>query len=492
MTALRSSLGVLALTGLMAPLSAAADPAPRYGDVTVLVPFVNAADVSDPAKYVSPEIRVGFTGSQAVQTSFPVTMDTGSVGLIVGTSYFVPPAGGRSDASFIGPGNETLTSSGVVIEGDWYRTTVNLFNGASIVATSTVPVLAVTRVSCSADARDCNVTDPTGAGTHYMGVGFSGGSGQPQGTPDKNAFLNVTSVPGTSSLPSPGYVLTTAGAQVGLTSTNTQGFALMKLEPILSPDATQWLSPAANPALLTDWQHTKAVITVNGKSGRGGILFDTGVSTAFLTPPTGVTPATGTGPSGAECNGSNPPGCAVTGTSVRVSFPALRGQIAGLNYTVGAGNGPQSGNPVSPLGVSVDRNGAPFLNTTVRFLQAFDYMYDAANGFTGLRTSGNTPAQYAQSKPGSMSVQDTYQCFYKWAAPAIMSRGGRLMTTAYSWPFTYRYDVRRGVSLAISSGSAATGSIPKTKANEVYLLGPGNQVTDQGPLSGWIAAAGCQ
>jgi hypothetical protein len=62
---------------------------------------------------------------------------------------------------------------------------------------------------------------------------------------------------------------------------------------------------------------------------------------------------------------------------------------------VGANNGAQSGNPVSPFAVSVEHNSAPFLNTTVRFLQAFNYIYDAANGFIGLKTTGNTPAQYA-------------------------------------------------------------------------------------------------
>lgn len=492
MTRFRPALAVLVLTGAMTAPPAGAASLPQYGDVSVFVPFVNAAAMSDPAQYVSPQIRVGFDAPNAVNPDFAVTMDTGSVGIIVGSSYFVPPASGRDDPSFVGPGSETLTSSGVIVEGDWYLTTVKLFNGATLVATSTVPVLAVTEVSCEPDARDCHVTDPTGAGTHYFGVGFSGGAGQPQGTPDKNAFLNVTSVPGSASLPSPGYILTTQGAQIGLTASNAQGFALMKLDPLLSPNATQWQSAPANADLLTDWQHTKGTITVNGKSGRGGILFDTGVSTGFLTPPIGVSPQTGTGPAGAECNGSTPPGCAVTGTTVRVTFPHAPRAIAAFNYTVGAGNGPQNGNPLSPFAVSVDHNGAPFLNTTVRFLQAFDYLYDAANGFTGLRTSGGTPAQHATSKAGSMSIGATFQCFFDRVGPSFGYGARRDLPTAYRWPFTYRFDPRKQSAIAVSSGSAATGNVPATKANEVYLLGPGNQVTDQGPLSGWLSAAGCQ
>jgi hypothetical protein len=168
---------------------------------------------------------------------------------------------------------------------------VNLYNDA-VVASSTVPVMAVTKVSCETGARACdpNTIDSTAAGTHYFGIGFAGGAGQPQGTPDKNAFLNVTSVPGGASLPSPGYILSTQGAQIGLTSSNTQGFAMIKLEPLLAPDFTQWQTAPASANVLTDWQHARGTLTVNGKSGNGGVLFDTGVSTGFLTPPIGVTP----------------------------------------------------------------------------------------------------------------------------------------------------------------------------------------------------------
>jgi hypothetical protein len=131
--------------------------------------------------------------------------------------------------------------------------------------------------------------------------------------------LNVTNITGSGLLPSPGYILSTQGVQIGLTSINTQGFALIKLEPLLAPDSTQWQTSPASASVLTDWQHARGTITVNGRSGSGGILFDTGVTTAFLTPPIGVALQTGMGPSNpinAECNGSNPPSCAVSGTKV--------------------------------------------------------------------------------------------------------------------------------------------------------------------------------
>jgi hypothetical protein len=306
--------------------------------------------------------------------------------------------------------------------------------------------------------------------------------------------LNVTSISGSGLLPSPGYILSTQGVQIGLTSSNTQGFAMIKLQPLLAPTSIQWQTAPASANVLTDWQHARGTITVNGRSGSGGILFDTGVTTGFLTPPVGVTPQTGMGPSGAECNGSNPPSCAVSGTSVQVSFSNINIPVAAWKYTVGANNGSQSGNPVSPFAVSVEQNNAPFLNTTVRFLQAFNYIYDAANGFIGLKTTGNTPAQYATSTPSGLAVQGVFQCFFSWAGPIFASPRTNLSSqvTKYSWPFTYRYDPFNRTYIAISSGSPESGSTPATDANSVYILGADGQYTNEGALSGWLTAAGCQ
>ncbi|MFO1101380.1 MAG: hypothetical protein U1E20_00570 [Methylocystis sp.] len=486
---------VILLASPVCSLTAQADSSPPYTNgVSVFVPFVNANEVSK--SDASPEIRVGFSSNY--NSSFAVTMDTGSVGIIVGGNYFTPPAKGRSDASFIGPGTETLTSSGYYFTGDWYRTTVHLFNDKTAVASATVPVMAVTNVTCIQGARDCHVVDHKGADVHYFGVGFAGGAGLPQGTPDKNAFLNVTKIAGSSSLPSPGYILSTQGALIGLTSNNTKGFALIKLEPLLAPSFEQWQSAPASPNVLTDWQHARGTITVNGVSGSGGILFDTGVNTGFLTPPIGVTVQTGMGPTTphkAECN-TNPPTCAVSGTTVQVSFPDQTNWVASLNYTVGPNNGAQKGNPVSPYAVSVDHTGAPFLNTTVRFLQGFNYLYDAANGFIGLKTTGATPPRYAMSAPGGLAVGGVFQCFFGWAEVNFGSRSGHFQATAYSWPYTYVYDPNNQIYIGVSSGVPASANMPAATslANDVYVWGAGGPSTGthEGALSGWLAAAGCQ
>jgi hypothetical protein len=144
--------------------------------------------------------------------------------------------------------------------------------------------------------------------------------------------------------------------------------------------------------------------------------------------------------------------------------------------------------------VSVEQNNARFLNTTVRFLQAFNYIYDAANGFIGLKTTGNTPAQYATSAPSGLAVQGVFQCFFSWAGPFFASPRTNLslQATKYSWPFTYRYDPFNKTYIAISSGSPDSSNTPATDANSVYILGADGQYTNEGALSGWLTAAGCQ
>jgi len=39
---------------------------------------------------------------------------------------------------------------------------------------------------------------------------------------------------------------------------------------------------------------------------------------------------------------------------------------------------------------------APFVNTSVRFLNGFDYLYDAEGGFVGLRWTGRVPQSFGR------------------------------------------------------------------------------------------------
>jgi hypothetical protein len=62
--------------------------------------------------------------------------------------------------------------------------------------------------------------------------------------------------------------------------------------------------------------------------------------------------------------------------------------------------------------------------------------------------------------------------------------------TKYSWPYTYRFI--NPTYIGISSGSPASGNTPATDVNNVYILGADGQSTNEGALSGWLSAAGCQ
>jgi hypothetical protein len=491
---------VIVMAGSVVVSRAGAD-APSYASnaTSVFVPFSNAGSLP---VTVSPQVSVGFPNNAGPSgTPFSVTMDTGSVGLYMGTNYFTPPQNGTSDPSYVGSCTETLTSSGVVFNGALYRSSVNLYNGNTIVATATVPVCAVSSVSCTSYARACNPNQsPTGI--HYFGVGFGQeASGQPNGTPDKNPFLNITSAGSLSPVPAYGYILTTQqgqpGVVLGLTPNNTSNFALIGLSPY-----TEY--PPINPAspyITSEFQKAQGTITVNGVSGAGIILFDTGVFTGFLTPPLGVTVATGTGPSGAECNGDNPPTCAVAGTSVQVSFsdpPSTTNPnppvIASFGYTVG-----DSSNPITPYALTIVPNGAPFLNTTLSFLNAFSYLYDGAYGFVGLQARVTTSAasepkaatsRHVSTTAGVMSVQGLHRCFFDWVERNVVSASNSDKATRHSSPYTFRYYKNAGVAIGVSTGRP--GNPPTFVNHVVHMRVSDTAPQSDGPLGDWLSVAGCR
>jgi hypothetical protein len=338
-----------------------------YTDPTsISVPFTNVQSGQTQLD-ASPQLKIGFNGSSTTRI---VTMDTGSTGILVSPDVFTPPAGAIS----LGPGTQTYTSSGIVSNGTWYQTNVDLYGGTNVVATASVPVLVVTSQTCLPTARSCT-PNPSPSGVSLFGIGFGQeASGQPQGYPNRNAFLNIVSTGAGGPLPSPGYVLTATGVQLGLTAGNTQGFAMVQLAP-----------DASNSIGGLEWMRAPASVVVNGVAGSGTILTDTGVSGMFLTPATGTSVETITIP-GAECNSS----CAVAGTTVAVFMPGQTSPVASYQFAVGPGGGPQTGNPLAPDFVTIDRAGNPtFVNTTFHFLNGFNYFYDAVNGFVGYRWDGS-------------------------------------------------------------------------------------------------------
>ena len=471
---------------------------------SVFIPFSNSSGLP---LTVSPQIGIGFPNNQGSNsgTPFNVTMDTGSVGIYVGTHYFTPPQNGVNDSSYVGSCSETLTSSGIIFKGQLYKSAVNLYSGSNIVATATVPVCAISSIACTSNPRDCN-PNASPSGVHYFGVGFGQESaGQPNGTPDKNAFLNITQAGSLSPLPSYGYMITTQqgqpGVVIGLTPGNTQGFTLIGLSPYpeYPPD-----NPAST-AITSEFQRAQANITVNGVQGAGSILFDTGVTTGYLSPPIGVNISTTSVPSGTQCSASST--CIVNGTTVGVSFlgaasPNSTDQtvIASFNYTVGS----TANNPITPVAVTLVKGAAPFLNTTLSFVNAFSYFYDGANGFIGLQqlptitpqsagtlTNLNaTPPQFVSTTPDAVGVQHLHRCFFSWLEQNFVNASDADKVTQYSSPYFYRYYRKNNIYIGISTGKS--GSTPSEVGHVVHMGPADDKPQSDGPLSEWLAVSGCK
>lgn len=205
----------------------------------------------------------------------------------------------------------------------------------------------------------------------YFGVGFGQEkAGQPNGTPDKNAFLNVIKINGAAVTSfAKGYVITPQGVTLGLTAANTAGFRFAKLEP--------------NPP-YGDWKRIPATITANGVSGPGTMLTDTGISYSYLTPPTGASVATiPVETARGKCVQFKP--CAAPGTVISVAVGDPASPALSYSITIGA-----EGIPVpaasAPGWVTVNVRGlSPFLNTSYHFFNVFNYVYDFADGIVGFQ-----------------------------------------------------------------------------------------------------------
>jgi hypothetical protein len=273
------------------------------------------------------------------------TLDTGSTGVVVGSSS-IPNVDRLPKAA---DGELTYTSSGRIMRGRWVKTSFTIVGAEdNAVQTEDMPVLAVDRVDCLPRARDC---DPTEDVSHIamIGIGFAREHDrQSQSTPDKNPLLHVVS---DANPQRKGYVLTSEGIHIGLSPQNTaDSFTYIKLE---------------RNSEGTDWSPLPTCISINGKTppACGTLLVDSGVGAAFVTLPM-----------------SQASGKLITGDQVAVTIPQGDTSIPLYSFKVG------DESPVTP-GVIHLRNSPErvFLNTSFKFLNGFDVLYDADGGYAGFR-----------------------------------------------------------------------------------------------------------
>ena len=217
-----------------------------------------------------------------------------------------------------------------------------------------------------------------------MGIGFGRrGDHQAQSGPERNPFLNVASLGGGDPNMEPlrrGYIVTRRGVHIGLTAGNTRDdFSYVKLAP--SADGR-------------DWASTPACISINGAkpAACGTVLIDTGVTAMYLTVPESQASADIRIVKGRRAT-------LVEGTKVMISIPAEDSPQALYTFTLG-----DNLNPLAPAYLNlVGRNRAPFVNTSLHFLNGFDYLFDADGGFVGFRWTGHAPPEFGKAMPTSPS-----------------------------------------------------------------------------------------
>lgn len=276
-------------------------------------------------------------------------IDSGSTGVVV-AARSIPNV---DQLQSIGKGQLTYTSSGRIMRGQWVITQLALLGQrGERIETQPMPVLAVTRVDCLKNARNCAPTSSP-RNIAMVGIGFGReGDRQSQSTPDKNPLLRIA--PGDGQRRQ-GYVLTREGVHVGLTDANTRGdFKFVKLE---------------RRADGRDWAGIPACISLNGQTppACGSMLMDTGVSAMFMT----VSPDQ----AGGGMNRTLP-----DGTTVSVSVGIAENSSELYQFTVGGDS------PLAPAGIHLRVSPTRvFVNTGYRLLNGFDVLYDADGGYAAFR-----------------------------------------------------------------------------------------------------------
>lgn len=328
---------------------------------TLFLPYANG-----PISTASPPTIYAQVGNGTF-TSFG--MDTGSTGTVVSQELFEM---GPEDA-YVGAGSISYSSSGIVWNGDVYRSTVTFMPTLGVVsARARVNILVVKSQTCLPNPRDCTPSTPSNppSNIHFMGIGFNSGVGFTQSVvaaAENNPFTNLIYV---KDFPldtmRKGWILTNVGVYLGMSTELTKNFAFVKLDQNL--DTLGSSTPL--------WQSAPAAIGVNGVVKQGVSLIDTGVGEMLLSP--------------AAANGYSS-GDMPLGVSVEVLFPSQKQpQPAFYNFMVTNVSNPGP-NPMTPgtVIVSNDTSGIVFVNTGRNFLQGFNYLYDAVSGYVGYGDNGN-------------------------------------------------------------------------------------------------------
>jgi hypothetical protein len=323
--------------------------------------------ISSPARNIAN--GWGFMASVGGGRAHYVQMDTGSRGVIVPTSVLGKSAVGPGAA-----GQITYTSDGKEFLGHYYLAALTLSAGGKSVTTVPIQVLGVDKGACAPKYPKC-VPPTSVSGLGMIGVGFDRGSAQgppdpstgerpaPPPAPSKappeltNPFLALTSVIQGSM--HPGYVISSKGVTLGITSAGTAGFKAVRL--------------AAGGSGPGDWNTEPGCFSFPSISGYapqcGTVLVDTGIDSAILGLPTAQRPS--------SIASSIP-----DGEHIQIQLPTASTANAILSYSFATGD---TGNPMAPTSIRWAAGTAPFVNTGRDPISRYDYLFDAGSGKVGFR-----------------------------------------------------------------------------------------------------------
>lgn len=334
----------LAVVAVGSPASRPAAPDLPAGGAARHVPFAGKVDFEN---LRSLHVRVSINGGPP--TTFEV--DTGSVGVIVNAAE-VPDADPNAPA-----GSMVYSSSGLELDGRWTPCTVAFVDGPKDehgrVPTAELPVLAVTESRVTPGAVNGGAKPSRDPRPHMFGVGFGRGA-DPR--PERNPFLNLTGM--RAGTVRRGYTINRDGFTLGLDAAAVgAGYRFQPLKQrTLAPTVA-----AANPG-LKDWETARGSVTIDGKrQPEAAVLIDTGLTNMMVGVP-----------------GLTEHADVAAGTEVVVDL--LGGQFQ-YRFTVGD-SGPTTPRRVTWVKPSI---AGPTLNTGLRALARFDYLYDADGGYLGLR-----------------------------------------------------------------------------------------------------------
>ncbi|MEP9356082.1 hypothetical protein ABLE93_21130 [Xanthobacter sp. KR7-65] len=332
----------------------AAGAMPAAAQQPVRLSFLNAPFPGEPIRR-PPTLGLSIGGPV-----HSAVMDTGSTGIVVSATSIA----GFDALPQLGPGELTYTSSGRVMRGVYVETPVTIVgaDGASI-TTRPIRILAVTRIDCLESARDCRPIDAPRR-VSMLGIGFARSHDhQPGAGPARNPFLNL---PGMGDAGGPGrlrrgYIVDREGVQVGLGEGDRAAFARVKL---------------ARDGAAGDWAAAPVCIGLEDRTpdACGTMLLDTGVSTMYLSLPSAQT-------DGLETYDMRGDSVLADGVRVRVR-PGPDAPAPDYGFIVGD----RREGVVPEKVIVVGRGERPtFINTTVRALNAFDYLFDQDAGEVGFR-----------------------------------------------------------------------------------------------------------